>query len=125
MKAKTFLELATLSTALYTISKETHLLDKLASLSEQGKDKINDFMKEKVVDENGVEVPFMEKMAIKAQEVKGDLETKISEMVTVFYDKINVAHTDKINDLQSQVEQLSKDLALSEARITKLEKKTK
>lgn len=125
MKAKTFLELATLSTALYSISKETQLMDKIASLSEQGKEKINDFMKEKVVDENGVEVPFLDKMAIKAQEVKGDIETKIGEMVSVFYEKMNIAHTDKINELQAQVEQMSKDLALSEARISKLEAKTK
>lgn len=123
MKAKTFLELATLSTALYNISKETHLMEKLANFSEQGKDKINEFMKEKVVDENGVELEFMEKMALKAKEVKGDLEDKIGEMVATFYEKINVAHTDKINGLQAKLEQLSKDLALAEARINHLEKK--
>lgn len=125
MKAKTFLDLATLSTALYTISKETHLMDKIASLSEQGKEKINDFMNEKVVDENGVEVPFLDKMAIKAHEVKEDIETKIGEMVTAFYEKMNIAHTDKINELQAQIEQMLKDLALAEARISKLEAKTK
>jgi hypothetical protein len=42
MKAKTFLELVTLSSTLYTISKETKLMEKLAELSEQGKDKINE-----------------------------------------------------------------------------------
>lgn len=123
MKAKTFLELATLSTALYNISKETHLMEKLANFTEQGKDKINDFMKEKVVDENGVELEFMEKMALKAKEVKGDLEDKIGEMVATFYEKINVAHTDKISGLEAKLEQLSKDLALAEARINHLEKK--
>lgn len=123
MKAKTFLELATLSTALYNISKETHLMEKLANFTEQGKDKINDFMKEKVVDENGVELEFMEKMALKAKEVKGDLEDKIGEMVATFYEKINVAHTDKISGLEAKLDQLSKDLALAEARINHLEKK--
>ena len=45
MKAKTFLELVALSANLYAISKETHLMDKIKDMSEQGKDKINDFMK--------------------------------------------------------------------------------
>lgn len=123
MKAKTLLELATLSAALYNISKETHVMEKLSSLSEQGKEKINEFMNEKIVDENGHELEFMEKLSLKAQEVKGDLETKIGEMVATFYEKINVAHTDKINGLESKLDQLSKELALAEARINKLEKK--
>ena len=77
MKAKTFLELVTLSSTLYTISKETKLMEKLAELSEQGKDKINDFMKEKMVDENGNEVEFLDKLVIKAHEANEELEAKI------------------------------------------------
>jgi hypothetical protein len=65
MKAKTLLELVTLSSTLYTISKETHLMEKLTALSEQGKDKINDFMSEKVIDENGNEVQFLDKLELK------------------------------------------------------------
>lgn len=125
MKAKSFLELATLSAALYNISKETHLMEKLSTLSEKGKDKLNEFMKDPVLDENGNEMEFMDKMAHKAKEVKDDLETKIGEMVATFYEKINVAHTDKINDLQLKIEQMSKDLALAEARLNHLEIKGK
>ena len=67
MKAKTFLELASLSTALYTISKDTKLMEKLESLSESGKEKINNFMKDVVVDENGKEMEFLDRLAQKAQ----------------------------------------------------------
>jgi polyhydroxyalkanoate synthesis regulator phasin len=123
MKAKTFLELITLSSTLYTISKETHLMEKLAAMSEQGKDKINEFMKETMVDENGNEVEFMDKLVIKAHQAKEELEAKIGEMVVTFYEKINVAHTDQIRGLEERLEQLSKDLALAEARINHLENK--
>lgn len=123
MKAKTLLELVTLSSTLYTISKETHLMEKLTSLSEQGKDKINDFMSEKVVDENGNEVEFLDKLVLKVHEAKEELEVKIGEMVAAFYEKVNIAHTDQLKGLEFKVEQLEKDIALAEARINHLEQK--
>ncbi|MEN9999170.1 MAG: hypothetical protein RI922_2160 [Bacteroidota bacterium] len=125
MKAKTLLELVTLSSTLYTISKETHLMEKLTALSEQGKDKINDFMGEKLVDEDGNEVEFLDKLVLKAHEAKEELEVKIGEMVAAFYEKVNIAHTDQVKGLELKVEQLQKDLALAEARINHLEQKAK
>ena len=123
MKAKTLLELVTLSSTLYTISKETHLMEKLTALSEQGKDKINDFMGEKLVDEDGNEVEVLDKLVLKAHEAKEELEVKIGEMVAAFYEKVNIAHTDQVKGLELKVEQLQKDLALAEARINHLEQK--
>ena len=122
MKAKTFLELASLSTALYTISKDAKLMEKLEALSETGKEKINHFMKDIVVDENGKEMEFLDRLAQKAQETKEDLESKIGEMAEAFYAKINVAHTDKIKLLQSKLDQMQKDISLIEARVNQLEK---
>ena len=122
MKAKTFLELASLSTALYTISKDAKLMEKLEALSDTGKEKINHFMKDVVIDENGKEMEFLDRLALKAKETKDDLETKIGEMATAFYAKINVAHTDKILLLQNKLDQLQKDVSLVEARINQLEK---
>jgi polyhydroxyalkanoate synthesis regulator phasin len=124
MKAKTFLELVTLSANIYTISKETHLLDKLKELSEEGKDKINEFMKEKVLDEDGNEVEFTERILMKAHEARVELERKIGEVVSVMYEKMNIAHTDKIKELEDRIEQLTKDIALAEARINHLESKS-
>lgn len=125
MKAKTLLELATLSASLYTISKETHLMDKLASLTEQGKDKLNSFMKESAVDENGNEIEFFDRLVLKAHQAKDELETKIGEMVTVFYEKVNIAHTDQIKGMELKLDELSKALSLAEARINHLENKAK
>jgi hypothetical protein len=123
MKAKTIIELATLSAAAYNLSKEMNIVEKLTDLKDQGKDKINSFMKEKMLDENGNEMEFMEKLSAKANEAKEELENKIGELVAVFYDKVNIAHVDKIKSLQNKIDQLNKDMALAEARITKLEKK--
>jgi polyhydroxyalkanoate synthesis regulator phasin len=123
MKAKTFLELVTLSANLYAISKETHLLDKVKELSEEGIDKINEFMKEKVLDENGNEVEFTERLLMKAREAREELERKIGEAVAVMYEKMNIAHTDKIKELEARIDQLNKDLALAEARLNHLESK--
>jgi hypothetical protein len=125
MKAKTLLELVTLSSSLYTISKETHLMEKLTALSEQGKDKINDFMKESLVDADGNEIEFMDKLVLKAHQVKEELEAKIGEVVASFYEKVNIAHTDQLKGIEIRMDQLSKDLALAEARINHLENKEK
>lgn len=123
MKAKTLIELAALSASLYAISKETHLLEKLKDLSEKGKNNINDFMSEKIVDENGNEVPFTEKLLRKAKEAQEELETKIGEMIAAFYEKVNIAHTDKLKTLEDQLEEVNRNLALAEARINQLESK--
>ncbi len=125
MKAKTLLELVTLSSTLYTISKETHLMEKLTALSEQGKDKINDFMKESLVDADGNEIEFMDKLVLKAHQAKEELEAKIGEVVASFYEKVNIAHTDQLKNMEMRIDQLSKDLALAEARINHLEKNDK
>jgi hypothetical protein len=125
MKAKTFLELVALSANLYSISKETNLMDKLKDLSEDGKDKINSFMSEKVLDENGNEIEFMDRLMLKAQEAKDELEQKIGEMVATFYEKVNIAHVDKIKELEEKIELIKRELALAEARISHLESKEK
>lgn len=123
MKAKTFIELAALSANLYAISRETHLMDKLKELSEQGRDKINEFMSEKSMDENGNEIPFTERVRLKAKEVQEEMEEKIREMVAAFYEKVNIAHTDKLAELELKLEELNKNIALAEARIHQLENK--
>lgn len=106
MKGKTFLELLTLSTTLYAISKETNLLEKLGDLGEQGKEKINSFMKEKALDEDGNEMEFTERLAARAQQAKEELETKIGEMVESLYSKMNIVHVNRIEELEKEVESL-------------------
>jgi polyhydroxyalkanoate synthesis regulator phasin len=123
MKAKTILELATLSASLYTISKNTQIIEKMRQLAEEGKDKVNAFMKEHQVDEDGNDIEFVDKMLQKATELREDLEQKISQVVAELYEKLNIAHTDQIGQLEEKIASLSKDLALAESRIHHLESK--
>lgn len=122
MKARTLVELLTLSSNLYMMSKDKELMEKLHAMTEKGKEKINDFMKSEK-DEDGNEVEFLQKIANKAHDVKEELEKKIGEMVAEFYEKVNIAHTDEIKKLHVKIDDLSKTVALLEARLNRYETK--
>jgi len=122
MKARTLVELLTLSSNLYMMSKDKELMEKLHNMADKGKDKINSFMSSTTRDEEGNEMEFLQKIAIKAHEVKEEMEHKIGEMVAQFYEKVNIAHTDEIQKLNVKIEDLSKQIALLEARLNRYEK---
>jgi len=121
MKTKTILELLTLSSSLYFIARDTHLLDKINELSDKSKDNINKVMGESQLDENGNELEFVDKIISKSHELKEELNEKIEELVTKFYKKINVAHLDEIKALNIKLEKLEANVALLEAKLNKLE----
>jgi polyhydroxyalkanoate synthesis regulator phasin len=121
MKTKTILELLTLSSSLYYIARDTHLLDKINELSENSKNNINKVMGESQLDENGNELEFIDKIISKSHELKEELNEKIEELVAKFYKKINVAHLDEIKALNIKHEKLEAKVALLEARLNKLE----
>jgi polyhydroxyalkanoate synthesis regulator phasin len=124
MKAKTFLELMTLSTNLYMLTKDEELMNKLKNMVEQGKDKINHLVSDPVHDADGTELEFVDKLILKAHEAKEEMNQKIGEMVADLYQKMNIAHTEQIKGLQAQIEELNKALALAEARLNHLENKS-
>ena len=74
-----------------------------------------------MLDEDGNEMEFVDKIIFKTTQLKQEFEEKIEELVTVFYKKMNIAHADQIMALTAQLEQSNKDIALLEARINKLE----
>jgi polyhydroxyalkanoate synthesis regulator phasin len=121
MKAKTLLEIASLSTAIYTISKETQLFDKLIAISEQGRDKFNEFIKEQELDENGKELEMSERILRKLLAIKDEIEDKIAEIVKLLYDKMNLVHTDEMANFEAKIEVLNNEIALLKARLQKLE----
>jgi polyhydroxyalkanoate synthesis regulator phasin len=121
MKTKTILELLTLSSSLYYIARDIHLLDKINELSENSKNNINKVMGESQLDENGNELEFIDKIISKSHELKEELNEKIEELVAKFYKKINVAHLDEIKALNIKHEKLEAKVALLEARLNKLE----
>ena len=73
------------------------------------------------LDENGNELEFLDKLILKTQELKKELDEKIEAQVAKFYKKINVAHLDEIKALNEKIEKLDMTVALLEARLNKLE----
>jgi polyhydroxyalkanoate synthesis regulator phasin len=123
MKARTILELAAISSTLYTISKDQELLDKLNQWAEKGKEKINSFVKDKVVDEDGKELDFLEKLAARIEISRKELEERVGDLVKTTYERMQIAHTDKIEKLEQRIEQLKKEITLLQAKMAKQEKK--
>jgi hypothetical protein len=123
MKARTLVELAAISSTLYTISKDKELIEKLNQWAGKGKEKINSFVKEKSYDEDGRELDFIEKLTTRLEESRKDMENRISELVKSSYDKMNVVHTDQLAELKGQLSELRKDLNLLKSRVSKPVKK--
>lgn len=123
MKTRTFLDLITLSSNLYMIAKDEKTMEKIHKYTEMAKTNINEFVKEKITDEEGNELEFVDKMVVKLHEAKEELENKIEEVVAKMYDKMNIAHTDQIKRLEDEVASLSKELSLAKSRLKDLEAK--
>ena len=121
MRTKTILELLTISAGIYHFAKDTQLLERISTLSEKGKEGLNEFMSENMLDKDGNEMEFVDKIIFKTTQLKQEFEEKVEELVTVFYNKVNIAHVDQITALRAQLEQANKDIALLEARMNKLE----
>jgi len=119
MKAKTLIELLTLSTNIYMISKDEKFMANLKEMTEKGKEKVSAFAHEfSGEDEEG---KLLEKFMQKAHEAKEELEHKIGQVAEKIYEKMNIAHTSQIAALNADIELLKKELSLAEARIVSLE----
>jgi hypothetical protein len=118
MKAKNLLQLISLTTSLYMMSKDEKIMAKVSDMTKKGKDKLNDLYND-LTDNN--EEELTEKILKKAVELKDEIETKIEETALKVYQKMKIANTDEIMNLQSQIEIVKKELALAEAKIINLE----
>ena len=123
MKTKTLLELLTLTSSLYFIAKDTQLIDRFNELSGKGKDSINNFISETQLDEDGNEMEFIDKVILKTNQAKKELEKKIEELIVSFYKKANIAHLDEVRALNEKIEKLNQEVALLEARVNHIEQK--
>ncbi len=122
MKIKTLLELITLSSSLYYLAKDAHIIDRINEIAEKGKDNINKTNSDTKLDGDGNELEFIEKIAQKANQIKKELDLKIEDSVVKFYKKINIAHLDEVRGLNEKIEKLDMTVALLEARVNHLEK---
>ncbi|WP_296386724.1 hypothetical protein [Winogradskyella sp.] len=124
MKTKTLIELVTLSSSLYVLARDTHLLDKLGEWSEDKAKNVNEIASETILDEDGNELDLVDKIKLKAEQVKEELESKIEDVVSKVYKKINIAHLNDMKALQEKMENADATIALLEARLNKLEAKS-
>lgn len=123
MKTKTIIELLTLSSSLYVLAREHNLFDRINEMSEKGKEHFNKIAEENLMDENGNEIEFVDKIILKANQAKLELEQKIEELIAKFYKNINVAHLDEIKALHLKLEKSEDKIALLEARLNHIESK--
>lgn len=121
MRAKTIVELLTLSTNLYMISKDEEFMENLTEMMKKGKKKAEDILDE--FSEEGEEDKLIQKFLSKAKNAKHELENKIAEIAEKVYAKMNIAHVDQVKKLSDELEGLKRELALAEARIIHLEQK--
>ena len=123
MKTKTLIELITLSSSIYHLAKRTHLIDRINELSTRGKESINKVASESMLDEEGDEMELIEKLIYKTGQAKEEFEQQVEELVTKFYKKIHVAHTDEIMALNAKLDKADRKIALLEARMNRIEAK--
>ncbi|MEW6470191.1 MAG: hypothetical protein AB1458_14815 [Bacteroidota bacterium] len=124
MRVKTLIELLTLSTNLYMISRDEELMKKLSEMAKKGKEKINDLIDDfsDNEEEEGHE-QLIGRLLHKAGQARQELEKKIEETVARAYEKMHITHTDQLNKLAEEVAGLKRELALAESRIINLEQR--
>lgn len=120
MKPKNLVQLLSLSTSLYMLTKDEELMNKIGELGKKGAEKINGLYESFNQDDDE---QLTEKIARTLKTAKDELNQKIEEAVIAMYDKANIAHTSAITKLQNELADLKKELALAEARIVNLESK--
>ena len=119
MRAKTLIELLTLSTNLYMISKDEGFMENLSEMTKKGKQKIDDFIGE-FSDEKDVGKKLIEKFLDKAKQAKEELEQKMEKVAVEVYKKMHIAHTDDLKDVLQRLEVMEKKLSLAETQIANL-----
>lgn len=123
MRAKTLVELLTLTTNLYMISKDEKFMESLSEMMKKGKKKAEDILDEFSDQGEGDEETLIQKFLQGAQKAKEDLEKKIEETAVKVYGKMHIAHTNDVKNLSEEIERLKRELSLAEARIVRLEPK--
>lgn len=120
MKAKNLLELLTLSTNLYLISKDEELMKHLSDMLKKGKEKANGIIDE-LSDETGEEDEHLvQKLLHMAKQAKGEFEKKMEEVAVKVYGKMHITHTDDFKSVLHRLEIMEKKLNLIEAQISNL-----
>ncbi|MCB0431431.1 MAG: phasin family protein [Flavobacteriales bacterium] len=110
VKTKTLLELASLGSTLYVLSKDEELREQLSGYASKGKEVLRDLLHkddEEEPDEDSLAHKIREKMS----EAEAELEQRIEKMVGQAYRKLHIAHTDELKRMQQEVDKLRETIA--------------
>lgn len=118
MKAKTLIELLTLSTNLFMISKDEKFMTAVSEMTEKAKEKAGNLIEEFSGED---EDNLWQKISVKAAQAKEELDHKIEEMVIKTYEKMKIAHANDLKAMEVVISKLKTDLQTAEARISDLE----
>ena len=99
-------------------------MDKLGKWTDEKAKDVNEIGSQPKLDKDGNELELFDKIKLKAEQVREELETKIEDVVAKVYKKINIAHLDDIKALKENLEKADAAIALLEARVNKLEVKS-
>ncbi len=114
MRAKTMIELLTLSTNLYMIAKDKETMENISKLVNKGKEKWDEVLNP---GEEVEEVDLMQRIMAKAKEAKEELDRKMEEVAVKVYAKMHIAHADDVKALEEKIELLEKQVNLLQAGI--------
>lgn len=122
MIAKTLLELFTLSTNLYMISKDEEAMKELMEIKNEVRNKTAALI-DSLAGEDDQTREIISKVLQKALQAKEELEKRADELARNIYHKMHIAHTDEIKKLSDEISKLKNELMLAEAKLINLEQK--
>jgi len=125
MRAKTWIELLSLSTSLYMMAKDEEFIANVSELARAGKKKADELMNDFTDNAEHSEELLVEKLLQKVHQAKEELEKKVEEIAAGVYSKMHIAHTDETTRLSDEIEKLKIELMMAEARIVHLEGQSK
>jgi polyhydroxyalkanoate synthesis regulator phasin len=107
MKPRTLIELLSLSTNLYMITKDKEKMQHFKDLAVKGKETVSEFVGEFSTEK---QTEIIALIAKKAGQVGDELEEKIEEMVKKAYETLRIAHVNQIKELKEEIATLKADV---------------
>ncbi len=120
MKARTLIDLLSLSSNLYLIAKDDELLKNLKDWAKESRQKAGEVWDE-LGEDASEDADLMEKILVRVKAAKTEFDRKVEETAVKVYAKMQIAHANDVRELEKKLEDLKKELALAEARIVHLE----
>lgn len=121
MKAKSIIDLLTLSTNLYMISKDEEFMHNMNEMLKKGKEKVTGLAESLAAMPEEGDEKMISQLVQKAKEAREQLESRIELIAEKVYAKLHIAHTQETTRLAAEIEKLKRELALAESRILHLE----